>query len=83
MGGLYGDPGKREEGIVDFGQFGDWCPPMHTYPVGNPHGDYRYLVLLHDALFVSKMAERLRKMTLLKNIIGCLSGSGIPSTATI
>ena len=52
---------KNEEGIVDFGQFGDWCPPMHTYPVETPTEITATWYYCHDALFVSKMAERLGK----------------------
>lgn len=50
---------EKEDGIVDFGQFGDWCPPMHTYPVETPTGITATWYYCHDALFVSKMAERL------------------------
>ncbi len=52
---------ENEEGIVDFGQFGDWCPPMHTYPVETPTEITATWYYCHDALFVSKMAERLGK----------------------
>lgn len=52
---------ENEEGIVYFGQFGDWCPPMHTYPVETPTEITATWYYCHDALFVSKMAERLGK----------------------
>jgi len=55
---------ENEEGIVGFGQFGDWCPPMHTYPVETPTEITATWYYCHDALFVSKMAGRLGKKEL-------------------
>lgn len=57
---------ENDKGIVNFGQFGDWCPPMHTYPVETPTEITATWYYCHDALFVSKMAERLGKKDIAK-----------------
>lgn len=48
-----------EDGIVSFGLFGDWCPPMHANPVDTPFEITSTWYYAHDAFVVSKMAERL------------------------
>lgn len=48
-----------EEGIVSFGLFGDWCPPMHANPVDTPFEITSTWFYCHDALTVAKLAERL------------------------
>lgn len=47
-----------ENGIVSFGLFGDWCPPMHANPVDTPFEITSTWYYAHDALVVSKMAAR-------------------------
>lgn len=48
-----------ENGIVSFGLFGDWCPPMHANPVDTPFEITSTWFYAHDAYVVSKMAERI------------------------
>ena len=48
-----------EEGIVSFGLFGDWCPPMHANPVDTPFEITSTWFYCHDALTVSQLAQRL------------------------
>lgn len=48
-----------DEGIISFGLFGDWCPPMHANPVDTPFEITSTWFHAHDALLVSRMARRL------------------------
>lgn len=50
---------EDEDGIVSFGLFGDWCPPMHANPVDTPFEITSTWYYCHDAYVVSKMAERI------------------------
>lgn len=50
-----------EEGIVSFGLFGDWCPPMHANPVDTPFEITSTWYYCHDALMVSRMADKTGK----------------------
>lgn len=50
-----------EDGIVSFGLFGDWCPPMHANPVDTPFEITSTWYYCHDALVVAKMAEMIGK----------------------
>ncbi len=50
---------EDEDGIVSFGLFGDWCPPMHANPVDTPFEITSTWYYSHDALVVSEMARRL------------------------
>ena len=52
---------EDENGIVSFGLFGDWCPPMHANPVDTPFEITSTWYYAHDAYVVSKMAERIGK----------------------
>jgi alpha-L-rhamnosidase len=52
------------DGIVSFGLFGDWCPPMHANPVDTPFEITSTWYYCHDALMVSRMAERLGRADL-------------------
>lgn len=52
---------EDEDGIVSFGLFGDWCPPMHANPVDTPFEITSTWYYSHDAWAVSKMAERIGK----------------------
>lgn len=47
-----------EEGIISFGLFGDWCPPMHANPVDTPFEITSTWFYCHDALALSRMARR-------------------------
>ena len=47
-----------ENGIVSFGLFGDWCPPMHANPVDTPFEITSTWYYAHDAYVVSQMAKR-------------------------
>jgi alpha-L-rhamnosidase len=49
------------EGIVSFGLFGDWCPPMHANPVDTPFEITSTWYYCHDALVVALMAEKIGK----------------------
>lgn len=49
------------EGIVSFGLFGDWCPPMHANPVDTPFEITSTWYYCHDALMVSQMADKIGK----------------------
>lgn len=55
---------EDEDGIVSFGLFGDWCPPMHANPVDTPFEITSTWYYCHDALTVGKMAEKLGKTEL-------------------
>lgn len=44
---------EDEDGIVSFGLFGDWCPPMHANPVDTPFEITSTWYYCHDALEVS------------------------------
>lgn len=55
-----------EEGIVSFGLFGDWCPPMHANPVDTPFEITSTWYYCHDALMVSRMADRIGKKDIAK-----------------
>jgi len=48
-----------DEGIVSFGLFGDWCPPMHANPVETPFEITSTWYYAHDALMVARMARTL------------------------
>ncbi len=50
-----------ENGIVSFGLFGDWCPPMHANPVDTPFEITSTWYYAHDAYVVSQMAKRIGK----------------------
>lgn len=50
---------EDEDGIVSFGLFGDWCPPMHANPVDTPFEITSTWYYCHDAYVVAKMAERI------------------------
>ena len=50
---------EDENGIVSFGLFGDWCPPMHANPVDTPFEITSTWYYAYDALLVSQMAKRL------------------------
>ncbi|MDO4273849.1 MAG: family 78 glycoside hydrolase catalytic domain [Eubacteriales bacterium] len=52
---------EDEDGIVSFGLFGDWCPPMHANPVDTPFEITSTWYYCHDALVVSRMAEQIGK----------------------
>lgn len=52
---------EDEDGIVSFGLFGDWCPPMHANPVDTPFEITSTWYYCHDALMVSRMAARIGK----------------------
>lgn len=52
---------EDEDGIVSFGLFGDWCPPMHANPVDTPFEITSTWYYCHDALEVARMAERIGK----------------------
>jgi alpha-L-rhamnosidase len=52
---------EDEEGIVSFGLFGDWCPPMHANPVDTPFEITSTWYYCHDALVVAQMAEKIGK----------------------
>jgi len=47
-----------EEGVISFGLFGDWCPPMHANPVDTPFEITSTWYYAHDALVLSIMADR-------------------------
>lgn len=49
---------EDEDGIVSFGLFGDWCPPMHANPVDTPFEITSTWYYCHDAFVVSQMAEQ-------------------------
>lgn len=50
---------EDDDGIVSFGLFGDWCPPMHANPVDTPFEITSTWYYCHDALMTSKMAEKI------------------------
>ncbi len=52
---------EDEDGIVSFGLFGDWCPPMHANPVDTPFEITSTWYYCHDALVVAQLAERIGK----------------------
>lgn len=52
---------EDEDGIVSFGLFGDWCPPMHANPVDTPFEITSTWYYCHDALMTSRMAARIGK----------------------
>ena len=52
---------EDEDGIVSFGLFGDWCPPMHANPVDTPFEITSTWYYCHDALMTAKMAEQIGK----------------------
>lgn len=52
-----------EDGIISFGLFGDWCPPMHANPVDTPFEITSTWYHAHDALLVSRMARRVGNET--------------------
>lgn len=47
------------DGVISFGLFGDWCPPMHANPVDTPFEITSTWFHAHDALLVSRMAREL------------------------
>lgn len=49
------------EGIVSFGLFGDWCPPMHANPVETPFEITSTWFYCFDALITSQLAARIGK----------------------
>lgn len=57
---------EDEDGIVSFGLFGDWCPPMHANPVDTPFEITSTWYYCHDALMVSRMAARIGKADVAK-----------------
>ena len=57
---------EDEDGIVSFGLFGDWCPPMHANPVDTPFEITSTWYYCHDALMTAKMAERIGKSDVAK-----------------
>ncbi|MDR2374155.1 MAG: glycoside hydrolase family 78 protein [Bifidobacteriaceae bacterium] len=52
------------DGTVDFGQFGDWCPPMHAYPIETPTAITATWYYCHDALHLSAMARSVGRLDL-------------------
>jgi alpha-L-rhamnosidase len=57
---------EDEEGIVSFGLFGDWCPPMHANPVETPFEITSTWYYCFDALIVSTLASRIGRMDVAK-----------------
>ena len=60
---------EDEDGIVSFGLFGDWCPPMHANPVDTPFEITSTWYYCHDALLVSKMAAKIGRQDIAKKYL--------------